>query len=130
MIRTIEHLYAREFDNQSERKKKAKDAILKEQETIQDVMREAARDKARAGDTSLLGGGVGGRSTQVYFDSLYPETRGVAFSSMGAGGGASGMRQVVLHNIGTYTGDTIKGVPQGKGRLDYLNRDVYEGRDG
>ena len=138
LIRDIERLYAREFDNQSERKKRIKSAILREPETISDVVREAKRElldqeeeengqprrAVRFQDQSA--DPFGGRYYQGRELSEIKDSKNVGGSRL-PGGGQQSRRQINIPNVGLYVGDLLNDRPHGKGRLEFLNKDIYEG---
>jgi len=143
LLRDIEKLYLREFDNAVDRKKNAKPAILQEQETVGDVLRENRKDeigRQAAGNTGAsrtltIGGGsefggLGGLFNGMLKAPSVSDKENIGKKDTGSvKGGSAVKRQQRIPNVGDYTGEMYEDKPHGKGRMEYINRDVYEGNE-
>ena len=121
LIREIEKLYSRDIDNQSERSKKAKPAILRDidpsliegHDIVRDDINPDNRTVKFAGDDK---DGLGLMENTLNFMSNAGQLKGVVTN-----------RKITIPNIGEYVGESVSNRPQGRGRMVYQNNDIYEG---
>lgn len=121
-IRQLERHWLADRENEASRKEKIKGAILKAPETIADLqraVRQAALEREEAAMPSRYGGLVEstiptGLAALQGPQSLL-EKKGVV------------IKKLALKDVGEYEGETMGDVPHGKGKLQYLNNNMYEG---
>ena len=121
-IRQLERHWLADRENAFSRKGKIKAAILKAPETISDLQR-AVREAAMQKEESMIPSRYGG-----FEESTMP------LGISGLQGPKSLLHQndlviqsMTIPDVGEYEGETLNDKPHGKGKLKYLNSDMYEG---
>ncbi len=121
LIREIEKLYSRELDNQIERRRKVKPAILREIDPSKGDGEEIIREEALGqGDRTVRFAGDAPSQPQMMENQLNADVKLTL-------NGPITNRKFTIGNVGEYIGEAVSGRPQGKGRMVYLNNDIYEG---